>query len=312
MAGLVAAGCEKRSEPEPKPVATTAQPLAKAKLAEPKDATTHYAMPAPERLVAIGDLHGDLEAAKLALRAAGAIDAKDAWSGGKLVLVQTGDQVDRGDDDRAILDLFERLKGEAKAAGGQVLALAGNHELMNAQGDFRYVTPGGFAAFDEAHVGEAQKARASAFAPGGVYAKRIAERPVVVKVGDTVFAHGGVLPKHVTFGLDRINDKVRAWLLGQEPAPPPQAVGEDGVTWTRAYSAAPGREECEMLYETLGALGAKRLVMGHTVQRGGISKACDDKAVRIDVGMARVYQGPIEVLEIKGDVVTVVKGPARP
>ena len=49
------------------------------------------ARPAPPRLVAIGDLHGDLDATRRALRLAGAIDAKDAWIGGKLMVVQTGD-----------------------------------------------------------------------------------------------------------------------------------------------------------------------------------------------------------------------------
>src|SRR4051812_15859317 len=54
--------------------------------------------PMPKRLVAIGDLHGDIAATRSALKAAGAIDDKDAWIGGPLVIVQTGDVLDRGDD----------------------------------------------------------------------------------------------------------------------------------------------------------------------------------------------------------------------
>src|SRR4051812_8948477 len=71
-------------------------------------------LPAPERLVAIGDLHGDLDATRAVLRLAGAIGDGDRWIGGKLVVVQTGDQLDRGDGERAILDLFDRLEGEAR------------------------------------------------------------------------------------------------------------------------------------------------------------------------------------------------------
>ena len=43
-----------------------------------------------QRIVAFGDVHGDLEAARGALRLAGAIDEQDRWIGGDLIVVQTG------------------------------------------------------------------------------------------------------------------------------------------------------------------------------------------------------------------------------
>ena len=276
--------------------------------------------PAPERIVAIGDLHGDLEAARRVLRLAGAIDTKDAWIGGKLVVVQTGDAVDRGDDDRAILDLLERLKGEAAKAGGELVAMSGNHEIMNAMFDFRYVTPGAFATFADivpkesdakklAEVEPAAKGRAAAFVPGsGAYAAMIANRPVIHRIGATMFVHGGIIPKHVAFGIDRLNDETRAWLLGKQSVPPRVLTQEDGPIWSRIYSAAPGREECATLDEVLTSLGATRMVMGHTVQRNGINPACDSKAWRIDVGLSKFYSGPTQALEIKGDTVKVLKG----
>src|SRR5262249_39059382 len=113
--------------------------------ASAEDAAMH--LPAPARLVAIGDLHGDLEATRRVLRIAGALDDKDRWVGGALVVVQTGDELDRGDGERAIVDLFDRLADEAKAAGGAVVALNGNHEVMNVELDFRYVTEGGYKDF---------------------------------------------------------------------------------------------------------------------------------------------------------------------
>ncbi|MBS2015754.1 MAG: metallophosphoesterase [Deltaproteobacteria bacterium] len=315
----LAAGCQKSPAPEPSPPASSPPPPPAGPTAAgaPKNA----ARPMPERLVAIGDLHGDLEAARRALRLAGAIDAKDAWIGGKLVVVQTGDEIDRGDDDRAVLDLFERLKEEAPKAGGEVIALVGNHEIMNAMFDFRYVTPGSYGAFADqtastgrikeaiASVEPSAKPRAAAFAPGGRYAAMLAKRPAIARVGDTIFVHGGVLPKHVSAGLDDINAKAKEWLLGTAPeGPPPRALtSEDGPLWTRMYSAAPGREECAMLGETLAALGAKRMVMGHTPQRNGANAACEGKAWRIDVGMAKAFESNrIEVLELTGDAAKVL------
>ncbi|MGZ5969459.1 MAG: metallophosphoesterase [Polyangiales bacterium] len=125
-------------------------------------------------VVAIGDLHGDLDATRRAFRLAGAIDANDAWIGGPLIVVQTGDEIDRGDDDRKILDWTEHLREAARAAGGQVVLLSGNHEIMNVQLDMRYVTPGGFSAFADvparpelplADLAMLQRGRATAFAP---------------------------------------------------------------------------------------------------------------------------------------------------
>eukprot|EP00873_Tetraselmis_striata_P044889 jgi/Tetstr1/465153/TSEL_009876.t2 len=92
------------------------------------------------RLVAIGDIHGDYEQAINALRVAGLISDTGHWAGGDSVLVQTGDLVDRGHDSIGVLALFQRLKDEARRANGDVLLLLGNHELMNLQGDYRYIS----------------------------------------------------------------------------------------------------------------------------------------------------------------------------
>jgi hypothetical protein len=318
-------GCDRSKPSEPPPPApartasATASPASSTAAIAAASVPPRNVPPAPARIVAIGDLHGDLAATKRVLRLAGATDAKGAWIGGKLLVVQTGDEIDRADDDRAILDLFEALKAEAAKAGGEVVAMAGNHEVMNASFDFRYVTPGAFTTFADVkpkndgvaaalqHLDAPSRGRAAAFAPGGQYATMIAKRPVIYRSGDTMFVHGGILPKHVTYGIDRINDEAHAYLLGEKSEAPRVLASEDGPLWSRMYSAAPGREECAMLNETLRLLGAKRMVMGHTVQRNGINAACDGKAWRIDVGMSKAYEGPIQALAIEGDVVTVLK-----
>jgi len=111
-------------------------------------------LPSVRRIVAIGDLHGDFNAARSALMMAGAIDMNLAWIGNDLVVVQVGDQLDRGDDERAIIDLFERLSQEARKTGGAVFSLNGNHEFMNAMSDFRYATELGSAKFMDIYTQE--------------------------------------------------------------------------------------------------------------------------------------------------------------
>lgn len=269
------------------------------------------------RIVAFGDVHGDLEATRSALRLAGAIDEEDRWIGGDLIVVQTGDQLDRGDEEQAILDLFERLRVESRAAGGAFHALLGNHELMNAKGDLRYVTDGGFADFadavaydpDDPSLAEYEpheRARMAALRPGGPYARLLAQRRVILRVGGNVFVHGGVLPDHVAYGIDRINHEVQAWLRG-ETERPEVLEGSDSPQWTRLYSDEPDSRACEVLAEVLSGLEAKRIVTGHTVQEQGISNACERRAWLIDVGLAARYGGPMEVLEIIGDSVNVLR-----
>ena len=262
----------------------------------------------PRRLVAIGDLHGDLSAARAALRTAGAIDKEDRWIGGALVVVQTGDVLDRGDDEQAILDLVTRLEAEAAAAGGALIMLLGNHELMNGAGDFRYVTPGGLADFDDvpnldttrfAAVPERARKRIAALAPGGPYAKRLATHNVIAIVGDTVFSHAGVIGAWAT-QVDAVNQSARCWLDGQSTGPeepPPAMTSEDSPVWTRAVG---GQADCAAVQASLAALGVKRMVVGHTVQPT-INAICDDAVWRIDVGLAKHYGGPIEVLELAPD-----------
>jgi hypothetical protein len=276
---------------------------------------------APKRIVAFGDVHGDLEATRAALRLSGAIDEEDRWIGGDLIVVQTGDQLDRGDDEQAILDLFERLRLEAEAEGGALHALVGNHELMNVSGDLRYVTKGGFSDFDDAvefdpddpflaGLAPHERARVAALRPGGVYAFLLAERNLILQLDENVFVHGGVLPHHVEYGIDRINQEVKAWLRG-EAERPIVLDGEDSPQWTRLYSREPDSLACDVLRHVLERLDAKRMVMGHTVQRDGIAKACEGLAWRIDVGMAAYYGGEVEVLEIVGDSVRVLREPAK-
>jgi hypothetical protein len=273
--------------------------------------------PAVPRIVAIGDLHGDLDACRRALRLGGAIDDVDRWIGGDLVVVQTGDQLDRGDDEQAILDLFTRLAGEAAAAGGAVHVLNGNHELMNVALDLRYATPGGFEDFrDAVTVGdvdsvlsrfdESQRPRAAAFRPGGPYARVLAGRNTVAIVGDNVFAHGGVLPEHVDKGLEAVNAEIRAWMLGEGPNPEWAHMGCCSPTWTRIYSVDATEGACDTLSAVLSRLSAKRMIVGHSIQEAGITSTCDGKVWCIDVGMSAAYGGVPQVLEIEGDSVRVL------
>ncbi|KAK9825447.1 hypothetical protein WJX81_001287 [Elliptochloris bilobata] len=296
-------------------------------------------LPAAARIVAIGDLHGDLHKARRAFRVGGLIDQQDHWIGGSTTAVQVGDQLDRGDHELEILYFLERLQREAARAGGALHILNGNHETMNVAGRFRYATLPGIADFYRWEVVQsigaglkarcgcapdgplrptpvggggaaledaAERSRQHALAPGGAVTRRfLAPHPVALQVGSTVFVHGGILPEHAEYGLERLNADCRAWMEGVPDAQMPVFLGgRRAVVWARDYSNEDERQcDCSALAEALGMLpGAQRMVVGHTIQDAGINSACGGRVLRIDVGLsAGCGDGDPQVLEILND-----------
>ena len=269
--------------------------------------------PAPARVVAIGDIHGDAPAMRKAFRTAGAIDAAGNWIGGALVVVQLGDLVGRSNDEREVLDFIFDIQRKAAAGGGAVHALIGNHEVMAGRLDNQAVGPNPFPAWETVpglrrddprlrHLLPAERARGAALMPGGPYARRIAEFPTVIKIRSTVFAHGGVTPRWAAYGTDRINRELKDWLMGLTPEPQSSTGVDDGdrVMWTRQFSQAVDAADCLDLAESLRILDAERMIVAHTVHEQ-ITPRCGGQVWAIDVGMSRAYGGRVQVLEIVDD-----------
>ena len=205
-----------------------------------------------EKIVAIGDVHGDYDAFARLLQAAGLIDENHDWAGGTAHLVQTGDVLDRGPDSRKVMDLLMKLEEQSRRQGGYVHALIGNHEAMNMYGDLRYVVPEEYEAFrtpgsesarsqrDQRMPKQARKSSSAreegrssptgrqhseeddalgqlehrrAFEPNGEYGKWIRGHNTVIKINDTLFLHAGISPKYARRAIRRINETVRAALI---------------------------------------------------------------------------------------------------
>ncbi len=198
---------------------------------------------AETRMVALGDIHGDLDNLRLVLRTAGLLDAQDHWTGGRTTLVQTGDRIDRGPDSRRIMDLFMKLQDDAAASKGRVICLLGNHEVMNIVGDLRYVSAEDFRSYVDGDSekrrqdayqqyarwvkqrGEGVPAQAEAewmsrhpagfierreaFGPQGKYGKWLRKQPAIAQVEGKVFLHGGISPALASVPIDRANRRVR-------------------------------------------------------------------------------------------------------
>lgn len=78
----------------------------------------------------------------------------------------------------------------------------------------------------------------TSFLYAGSLARRFfAPHPVILQIGSTVFVHGGILPKHTEYGLERMNQETRAWFLGESGKQIPAFLaGKEAIVWARDYS----------------------------------------------------------------------------
>ena len=97
--------------------------------------------PDAAKILAVSDLEGNRETFLEFLKGNGVVDDAGQWAWGDGHLVLNGDIVDRGDQVTELLWLIRRLEREARAAGGRVHYVLGNHESMVMAGDLRYIHP---------------------------------------------------------------------------------------------------------------------------------------------------------------------------
>ena len=243
-----------------------------------------------DRIVAIGDVHGDYNQFVRALRASKLINDKQAWTGGKTHLVQTGDVFDRGPDSKKVMDLLMALEQQAAAAGGMVHTLLGNHEVMVMKGDMRYTHPGEISSFG----GRAKFA--AAIGPKGKYGKWLRTHNCVIKINDILFMHGGLSQQWIDLSLDKINGGVRTYLT--TGGGNGHLVRSNGPLWYRAWARNRGEALAALCDPVFKKFGVRHAVIGHTPQRGVIALG-GGRVICVDTGMSARYGGPAAALVIE-------------
>ena len=247
-----------------------------------------------ERIVAIGDVHGAYDQLLPILQAAGIIDDRQRWVGGKTHFVQLGDVLDRGPDSRKVLDLYRRLESQASSAGGRFHYLMGNHEAMRLTGDYRYIRAGEYSAFVDGRstetkrtwVDRSEPALAAlienqplgavemmlAYASDGDYGRMLRRLNAVVRINGVLFMHGGLSPKVAGMSCRTINDTIRRELtvdLQKTRAAGGAGIaslsfGEEGPLWFRGLIH--GTDEIEpYVVDMLRQQNATSIVVAHTV-----------------------------------------------
>ena len=304
-----------------------------------------------ERIVAIGDLHGDYGQYIEVMKSAGLIDKGGKWSGGKTHLVQTGDITDRGADSRKIIDHLVKLSKQAKRKGGYVHLLIGNHETMNVVGDLRYVDPGEFKAFatkNSVHLQNLQWERQlewmsantpdfaeldleayrqewekqvplgwvehrQAWSLNGEYGKWVENNQVAIQVNDTIFLHGGISEKYCKFSLQSLTEQVIVGMQNTDPTIVTAMNDPLGPVWYRGLAEEDEANDIysQTLDNILKRYGAKRIVIGHTPTGGVVWPRFDQRVVANDSGIAAYYGSHKGVLELTPDGATAIYGDQR-
>ena len=289
-----------------------------------------------QRIVAIGDLHGDYGQFVAMLRTAKLVDANNAWQGGATHLVILGDLIDRGSASRKVMDLLIELGPQAQSAGGRVHALLGNHEAMNIYGDLRYVSSADFESFrtadskrlvdellnqtlralkaggkppqDEAEFREKFNVshplgwveQQLAFLPNGKYGEWLRQQNVMIRINDFLFVHGGISPKYVAATRKEVNERIRGELDDLARLPQGMAMDGDGPLWYRGLALLPEKQKelAAHIDRVLQTQGARHLVIGHT-PAAAILPRFGGKVILADIGLS-IYKATPAFLLVEG------------
>ncbi len=265
-----------------------------------------------DRVVAVGDVHGDYEQFVLVLQSAGLIDGNGNWIGGKTHLVQTGDVVDRGPDSRAVMDLLMKLQKQAAAAGGAVHCLLGNSEAMDMYGDLRYVSPAEFAAYAKGgpiaasrtgggrdHPPGFEEHRA-AFGATGEYGRWLRSHNAAIVIDRTLFVHAGLGPKYADWPLEKINNEVRGELNDFALLHGGIDTDREGPLWYDGLAQGNETQIEPLVDSLLRHFDVDRIVVGHTYAGAAITPRFGGKVILIDIGISRAFDnnGAVGCLEI--------------
>lgn len=250
--------------------------------------------PMPKKMIAVSDIEGNFNGFHSFLLGNGVMDEQYNWTYGNGHLVMVGDFFDRGKNVTAILWLIYSLEAKAEAAGGKVHFVLGNHEVMNIQGDLRYVKEKYIAVAQK--IGEGKGIREAykyLYSAESELGRWLRTKNVMEKIGDHLFVHAGLHPEILDYDLsiNAINRISRQYIdidLYRYPIDNSAAnflAGPKGPLWYRGLAAEPhhnGKVTSNELQKMLNYYKVKKVVIGHTLMRDVLT-GYDGRVIKIDV-----------------------------
>ena len=220
--------------------------------------------PGANKIFAVSDIEGEFEPFRNLLLQAGVIDQRYHWTFGTGNLLVAGDLFDRGKQVTQYLWLLYKLEDEARAKGGAVHVVLGNHEIMNLSGDVRYVQP---EYFNNCRL--MKEDYKSLYGADTELGRWLRSKNVIEKDGDFLVLHGGVsaplLQKQLS--LEAINQMCRPYYAASRANIPDSLkvfFGQDALFWYRGYFLDP-KASMGQVDSTLQLYKVKQIMVGHDV-----------------------------------------------
>ncbi len=216
--------------------------------------------------VVIGDIHGCLEQLVVLLERENIINSKHQWAAGETTLAFLGDYMDRGLDGIGVLDFIMNLEVEAKALGGEVIALLGNHDVIMLEvyhfGDTLspgFLRQGTEMSFKRMWLENAGGQITDLERLEAKHVQWLSQRPAMHIIEDTLLMHADS-EFYLEYGstLEEINQTIR--LMLEQPELEVLDRFEERFASRMAFLHEP--EIVPRAFAT--RFGAKRIVHGHT------------------------------------------------
>ncbi|BAV04354.1 Calcineurin-like phosphoesterase [Filimonas lacunae] len=249
---------------------------------QPHITSPDVSYPAPEKMYLLSDIEGEFAAGRQLLIAGKVIDENYNWIFGKGHLVIAGDLFDRGKEVLPWLWLLYSLEEKAKAAGGMVHVILGNHDIMQLSGDFRYTEA---AYFKNAWL--MGRELRNVFGEDAELGRWLRSKNIIEKIGSVLVMHAGLSPEITRKGmsLQSINETCRPYYATARKDRPESVKSffdANSPFWYRGYFTAPKATK-EQVDSSLQLYNCNTIVVGHTITDTSLVVLYDGKVIGIDV-----------------------------
>lgn len=241
------------------------------------------------RIIVIADIEGNFNALYSLLISNHVMTPEFKWDFGDGRLVILGDLMDKGRNVTQCLWLIYHLETEARAHGGQVHFILGNHELMNLTLDVRYVHEKYLALAQKvSRIENPSLAYWHLLKRNNVLLNWIRGKNCMEQIGDLLFVHGGVSAGMISrkLTIQNANETLRQFLQEMRTNDHTEfLLDRNGPLWYRGLVTDFSDQEKiaeQTVDEILHFYAVKKLVIGHTVV-GSVSSDYHGKVVRTDV-----------------------------